>query len=100
MLRVPGSPQPDVKRVRGSWRDYLDPVPGDWDSCPTDSEEEFEPFSEDELSDMDLALFEPGPLGHADCCDCRRQRRAARRLAIPPANLFMLTPRPPTGEYQ
>ncbi|KAG8317817.1 hypothetical protein J6590_018211 [Homalodisca vitripennis] len=99
VLRVPGSPQLEARRVRGSWRDYLDPVSPDWDpdcACLSDSSE-FEPFSEDELSDMDLALFEPGPPSdsRALCCaQCRSQRYAARRLAIPPANLYMLTQSP------
>lgn len=105
VLRVPGSPQPEAKRVRGSWRDYLDPGPPDWENSLSDSSE-FEPFSEDELSDMDLTLFEPGPpephcqAECALCCEqCVKQRHAARRLAIPPANLFILKPVPPYGEY-
>ncbi|XP_054273191.1 ras GTPase-activating protein raskol isoform X2 [Macrosteles quadrilineatus] len=95
VLRKPGSPQPEARKVRGSWRDYLDPGPPDWENSLSDSSE-FEPFSEDELSDMDLTLFEPVAHECSLCCDeCSKQRHAARRVVVPPANLFMLTPVPP-----
>lgn len=86
VLRVPGNPQPEAQKVRGSWRDYLDPTPPDWTDtdcrCLTDSSE-FEPFSDDELSDMDLALFEPAS---AVCCAmCDNQRR------VPPPNMYIMS---------
>lgn len=122
VLRVPGSPQPEARRVRGSWRDYLDPAEdarivrdllepprleyfdssnGDTECLSCDSSE-FEPFSEDdELSDMDLALFEPGPAGTSEeetcarcCANCLKQREETptRKYTMPPPNLYILTP--------
>lgn len=88
VLRRPGSPQLEAQRVRGSWRDYLEPIdPADIIECADDSSPnelgEFEPFSdtcgefedesEEELNGLDLALFEPGSCTHAQtacCCSC------------------------------
>nr|CAD7194834.1 unnamed protein product [Timema douglasi] len=84
VLRVPGSPQREARRVRGSWRDYLDPagachVPTtdleDYDDGEEEEEDavvnsgDFEPFSdtcgecegESDMEGLDLTLFEPAP---------------------------------------
>jgi hypothetical protein len=96
VLRVPGSPQRDVRRVRGSWRDYLDPGTSttpppqqptlseeeeddddDDACCVVSAEADFEPFSdtcgegdESDLEGLDLTLFEPAAAanGIAPCC--------------------------------
>jgi len=89
VLRRPGSPQLNAHRVRGSWRDYLDPLEapevaeGTDESSPHEFGGDFEPFSdtcgelEDDESDddvdfqqLDLALFEPGRMRPGMCCSC------------------------------
>lgn len=94
---MPGSPQRDARRVRGSWRDYLDPgsttssTPppqppilseeedddDDDACCVVSAEADFEPFSdtcgegdESDLEGLDLTLFEPAVAASviAPCC--------------------------------
>ncbi|RZF36834.1 hypothetical protein LSTR_LSTR012712 [Laodelphax striatellus] len=83
------SPQP--RSSRSSWRDLLDP-PSPLDSqCTTSSE--FEPFSDDELSDMDLALFEPAQDADAGCWDdaCSLCCQCCARIPLPPPNVYIVT---------
>lgn len=120
VLRVPGSPQLDARRVRGSWRDYLDPASTPPPQPPTLSEEEeddddddaccvvsaeadFEPFSdtcgegdESDLEGLDLTLFEPAAAASviAPCCPqcCGHcAREVARRNGALPGTLYILT---------
>lgn len=88
-IRRPGSPQLEVTKVRGSWRDYLDPIDySDIDEIDSESIEydrydyddedfvldgcDFEPFSDTcgecenegdetdtDMEGLDLTLFEP-----------------------------------------
>lgn len=64
-----------------SWRDSIEPQETepevrdrDYESCGSSSD--FEPFSsdddysEDEMSALDLSLFEPRPESAASCCSC------------------------------
>lgn len=48
-LRVPGSPQPYARRVRGSWRDYLQDPPdvGDDNDCYDDDERSCDSYDDD-----------------------------------------------------
>lgn len=71
------------------WRDFLD---DDWDSPTAD---DFEPFSDDdedeeELSGLDLALFEPAPGSDCSCCSCKG---CLCYPPPPPPNMYILTPR-------
>jgi hypothetical protein len=120
VLRVPGSPQRDALRVRGSWRDYLDPgastTPPSQPStfseeedddddacCVVSAEADFEPFSdtcgegdESDLEGLDLTLFEPASAadGIAPCCPqcCGHcAREVARRNGALPGTLYILT---------
>ena len=61
-IRRPGSPQLDVTKVRGSWRDYLDPIDySDIDEIESDFLEfnHFESYEDDEEFIMDSFDFEP-----------------------------------------
>lgn len=49
-LRVPGSPQPYARRVRGSWRDYLD-LPDDEDLYGDDDDDDDEDSYDDDYGD-------------------------------------------------
>lgn len=116
ILRVPGSPQRDARKVRGSWRDYLDPdsttpphpqpsIHSEDDDddddacCIVSTEADFEPFSdtcgegdESDLEGLDLTLFEPAatPNGISLCCP-QCYGHGARNGALP-GTLYMLTP--------
>lgn len=121
VLRVPGSPQRDALRVRGSWRDYLDPGSSttpppqpptlseeedddDDACCIVSAEADFEPFSdtcgegdESDLEGLDLTLFEPASAanGIGPCCSqcCGHcAREVARRNGALPGTLYILTP--------
>ncbi|KAL1138999.1 hypothetical protein AAG570_009060 [Ranatra chinensis] len=100
VLRVPGSPQPEASRVRGSWRDYLvddPPWASGGDSSSDGDGEEFEPFSEDDdvadtMSTLDLSLFEPRPKTGACrlcCVHCRKNLHYHRPPHLQ-SNMFML----------
>ena len=119
-MRVPGSPQRDARKVRGSWRDYLDPdsttpptpqppIHSEDDDddddacCIVTTEADFEPFSdtcgegdESDLEGLDLTLFEPAAVasGISPCCPqcCGHcAREVARRNGAFPGTLYMLT---------
>ncbi|XP_069688232.1 uncharacterized protein [Periplaneta americana] len=120
VLRVPGSPQREARRVRGSWRDYLDPETSttpppqppalseeeeedDDACCVVSAEADFEPFSdtcgegeESDLEGLDLTLFEPAAAvgGIPPCCPqcCGHcARELARRNGAFPGTLYLLT---------
>ncbi|XP_066906311.1 ras GTPase-activating protein raskol isoform X4 [Halyomorpha halys] len=79
------------------WRDLFD---DDWDWFDQDDDEEFEPFSEDDedLSGLDLALFEPAQLSsgmsECSCCSC-----TGCSCLPPPPNMYILTAIPPHQTY-
>ena len=109
VLRVPGSPQREVRKVRGSWRDYLDPgvmlsEEEDEDGCVVSAEADFEPFSdtcgegdESDLEGLDLTLFEPAGSPASGCPHCCRE--VARRHGALPGTLYILTTIPPNGKH-
>ncbi|KAL0275728.1 UNVERIFIED_CONTAM: hypothetical protein PYX00_003500 [Menopon gallinae] len=100
-IRRPGSPQLEVTKVRGSWRDYLDPV--EYSDLDVDSqlaedfdlgEHEYYDYEYDDdtcgecendgdetdtdMEGLDLALFEPAGDGgrrrcRRCCCSCLRR---------------------------
>ncbi|XP_075228191.1 uncharacterized protein LOC142328370 [Lycorma delicatula] len=84
-----------LMRTKGSWRDFLDP-PSPAESC---NSSDFEPFSEDELTDMDLTLFEPRDDDHDDaemegeCWDdeCSLCCQFCARFPLPPPNIYILS---------
>lgn len=112
VLRRPGSPQLEAQRVRGSWRDYLDPVEPSELADGTDEGSphelgDFEPFSdtcgeyededtEEELEGLDLALFEPGGYRRGPCCCSCPHHRDVRAAA---GFLVMLVERVPKGKF-
>lgn len=54
-LRVPGSPQPYARRVRGSWRDYLEPPDDGVDtvSDPYVYDDSYDSYDDDDDDDVD-----------------------------------------------
>ncbi|XP_050524754.1 ras GTPase-activating protein raskol-like isoform X2 [Daktulosphaira vitifoliae] len=101
-LRVPGSPQPYASRVRGSWRDYLDPpydiccTDDDADCCSSDDDDDDHYCSENDEDDCSCCslcssggrrhtspspprslsppVFEPSMRGSCRCIRCQKRR--------------------------
>ncbi|KAL5235829.1 hypothetical protein ACI65C_003239 [Semiaphis heraclei] len=87
-LRVPGSPQPYARRVRGSWRDYLEPPddgvvvvrdPCVYDHSYDDDDDELDEEEEDSYDDSYDDDEEDGADEDCSCCSLCSSGAGGRR---------------------